>query len=708
LLHAGFRGGPTILVAPYEIRGLARGRIALVLTLVLLPRAAVSTVLFYAGAKFLIFTPSLDDLILNAMALGFVMDLDEMLFAFVPPKVRSAVQGAEPLPLGRFCKRLSPSYIRPLFLSVVAGAMALSVNYLFLDVLSRMQLARDTICGGKTSFVYALDPSTGVVLLGDTASSADVNASSCSFRAVLQASDLQLMELAEKLSWDNSWVPDNETMALSTVRELVEVYNFMSSDTAHGFLDCEDLLEDYPYLASIRETTRQKLIGDCSDLVDQCSDYVVRTFCPSTCQCDSLYSGIFERYGCSSSCNDMLLSEIAAIARSLKGIGDESSKCVVQGQDWMERFVTEFQAYLLSEGILFDSGSGITWTHSFRNSFSQETDYSYELQVVEVDLSQWLDISVEEGVCDAVAFLDNFFATDLCDSASSLTLSLGTLDGLCPRACGLCTTGTWSGTSMSAVSLYETQVSAVTSGLFAYNFFEPIARSTYEVSCGSETETTGGYAWNTSFEFVSPTTQYAVFSTCDGPEFDTIISVFGADGNLLGRNDDSDVEGCDSLIQLEVSAEQVLTVVVSAYNTNNGGFFTLSATCGDFVESYTPAPTTTSDGSPSSTSTGDSFSTGGSTSSTSTGDSFITTSSSSTGDSFSTGGSTSSTSAGHAFSTSTDDGFSTGSTTSGGSSTTTLTEHSSTKSTPSSRGGTSSGGNLAVDVTTTIANTTTN
>ena len=95
-LRAGLNYRGTELIAPFEIRGLARCRIALILILVLLPRLVMSLVLLYAGAQFLTYTPGLEDLILNAVALGFVMDLVELMFAFVPPKVRSVVQGAEP------------------------------------------------------------------------------------------------------------------------------------------------------------------------------------------------------------------------------------------------------------------------------------------------------------------------------------------------------------------------------------------------------------------------------------------------------------------------------------------------------------------------------------------------------------------------------------------------------------------------------------
>ena len=55
-----------------------------VLLLVVVPRLAVSFALFITGARFLCYTSEIADLILNAVALGFIMGMDEEFFAFLP------------------------------------------------------------------------------------------------------------------------------------------------------------------------------------------------------------------------------------------------------------------------------------------------------------------------------------------------------------------------------------------------------------------------------------------------------------------------------------------------------------------------------------------------------------------------------------------------------------------------------------------------
>merc|ERR1712232_729456 len=50
-------------------------------TLMLIPRTIVCIFLFWEGSKFLVHTDSYMDLILNSVALGFVIEIDDYLFA---------------------------------------------------------------------------------------------------------------------------------------------------------------------------------------------------------------------------------------------------------------------------------------------------------------------------------------------------------------------------------------------------------------------------------------------------------------------------------------------------------------------------------------------------------------------------------------------------------------------------------------------------
>jgi len=479
--------------------------------------------------------------------------------------------------------------------------MFLSVQYQFIDMLGRMGVAQDTLCGGKTTFVYGHDPATGVLLQGATASAVEVNMSAYSFRGVVQETQLHvhaMVELADILSWDDSWVPDEEHMLLDSTRETVEQYNLWSSDVAESSLECADLSSTYVYLARLRESTNILTTQACSDLVDQCGVREVRMFCPVTCQCNTMYTGMYDRGGCGSACDHSIDTEINAVQSAMVGVGQDSGKCAMQGDVlWMHRFLAEFQSVLVRDDIINLTDSRYTWTESFLSFFSDKTYQEYFLnESVNVDLTQWLDTSVGNGVCDAVLYFDNLFNTDLCSSSNMLALSLGSLEGLCPMSCGLCDdTGEWSGTSLWVQELYDLQSDSRESGLFAYDLFtENILAS--RIECDSAKSNYGGFGNQKYFNFSSPVTQFAVFTTCNEETvWDTVIIILNETLDEVSMNDD--YADCDfghltSSVEMEVAAGEVFFVAVEGYSLVVGGTFTLSVTCAA-LPVYTTKTTTT-------------------------------------------------------------------------------------------------------------------
>ena len=64
---------------------------------VIAPRGFVACVLLSVGSRFIIETSSLADLILNALALSFVLELDELFFKLVPSKCKELIRQSAPL-----------------------------------------------------------------------------------------------------------------------------------------------------------------------------------------------------------------------------------------------------------------------------------------------------------------------------------------------------------------------------------------------------------------------------------------------------------------------------------------------------------------------------------------------------------------------------------------------------------------------------------
>ena len=75
----------------FQFRQLGTRRIVLIHAIGVFPRFAIAIMLLFAGARFLIYTQSRIELILNAIALGFILELDELTFDFLPETIRTAV-----------------------------------------------------------------------------------------------------------------------------------------------------------------------------------------------------------------------------------------------------------------------------------------------------------------------------------------------------------------------------------------------------------------------------------------------------------------------------------------------------------------------------------------------------------------------------------------------------------------------------------------
>ena len=158
----GDSGGGTVLTFE-AISPLRRAAVLLVYA----ARAALVLFLLIYGTFFLVYTIPLDDLLLNAVALEFVISIDEILYStLVPTRVRRLVQGAAPLRVRARCTEgkgkgkgstggVDTSTLCTLVLTLawVLGIYA-TVMSPQLDTLVR---ARDALCAGDQDFVFMVD-----------------------------------------------------------------------------------------------------------------------------------------------------------------------------------------------------------------------------------------------------------------------------------------------------------------------------------------------------------------------------------------------------------------------------------------------------------------------------------------------------------------------------------------------------------------------
>lgn len=327
-------------------------------------RFAMGVMIGVAGILYLSKTNVKEDLVLNAIALEFIMGIDELLFAvFAPRRMQTLMMNLEALPLpDKVCSR-APGSLSMVKVVVVVGTLLL-VRFALLDpFFSTLDQAQSILCDGEVDFVWTRNPATQMV---HVARSAPANeAWDLVHFHVLQVAQPDLAVDAD--TWAPSGaVPEAMEYATSTLTRAVLEGDVNATDisdagyddtyfdtvlqlsrstleTAAATLTCRDMANGQSveaqkeFLQAILDDTS---IQSCDDVAWQrCGENDradLRAICPVHCQCDmpgryrSAYAGFFQTSagGCPSQC-DVLK---AARNEILHGAADiEQSLVVLNG-----------------------------------------------------------------------------------------------------------------------------------------------------------------------------------------------------------------------------------------------------------------------------------------------------------------------------------------------------------------------------------------
>ena len=124
-------------------------------------RAALASVLLYAGIRWLARTTSITDLMLNAVALNAILDVDEWLFSgFTPISIELAVKKLEPIRV-TYSRRRSQAEAVFLF-AVLLGTLLIPYLVLLQPLGQTMAAVKYELCGGIQTFVLAQNAETQV------------------------------------------------------------------------------------------------------------------------------------------------------------------------------------------------------------------------------------------------------------------------------------------------------------------------------------------------------------------------------------------------------------------------------------------------------------------------------------------------------------------------------------------------------------------
>jgi len=278
-------------------------------TLLALVRAAVAVVLCTSGLKWLVKTVDIETLLLNCVALGFILEIDEFVYAsFSPTMLDNLISNIKPLPF-------RDSHIpRKKIRAGVTIALAIGIAMVLAVDLSRVRGTVEdlltVLCGGDQNFVYATSP-MGVVHAASTprygvrpVSQLLRNISKAreeTVRALINCGNADLAKEEETKEcpriFNVKWVQ---------AEELKEFESRRIADLAQERESCEDQSESLH--TSGFGAILDRSVHNCEGAVDLCDQEVtspIRLLCPKTCGCDSPLSGLaFTNllHGCPKAC----------------------------------------------------------------------------------------------------------------------------------------------------------------------------------------------------------------------------------------------------------------------------------------------------------------------------------------------------------------------------------------------------------------------
>eukprot|EP00930_Biecheleria_cincta_P105897 TRINITY_DN9898_c0_g1_i1.p1 TRINITY_DN9898_c0_g1~~TRINITY_DN9898_c0_g1_i1.p1 ORF type:complete len:830 (-),score=75.52 TRINITY_DN9898_c0_g1_i1:154-2598(-) len=470
-----------------RLTSMSRCRKICIHAFVLMPRLIIAIALGWVGAQFLAITADMTELILNAVALNFVLDIDEMLYdVFVPRRAHAMLANLQPLHLPpAMTERWTAAGVHFWFKAGMAFAVIAAINISWLDpFFGRIDQAAKILCTGNTHFVAYPNPSTGVV---EATVSSELDDG---FQ--WKPRDYSVLEMAHpELQAKFGWNPSEGLLQASRLTNhsgrIIPVGSALTGEfQKFGFREIRDLMT-----ASAEELSRREVcldeyaagsksefrriarllsgnssVSSCQDVAHLCNKLefnAVRQLCPFTCGCivpfeNSSRSGMFtsSSYGCVEMCTTLWrrMNEdfMYASNTSYACVDTPVRKWVLNGTGL--RFTDSFRIYLrsvfeyvqaipniklLQKTILTEWADGVF--PGFNPVTADLDDIIASMEdgraLADLEAGIWrtargLPISGLEG-CDFFASLSvrAFWGVDLCADGSTLGIRL-----LCPESCG--------------------------------------------------------------------------------------------------------------------------------------------------------------------------------------------------------------------------------------------------------------------------------
>lgn len=266
-------------------------------------RAAFAIVLLVMGSLWLANTKILQESVLNASALGFVLEIDQILFdTLMPFSCVDIIHKLQPLRIKR-----PPTWKGLTWFNVwnLVICFAWTFCFILFNVMREertMQTIADHLCGGQQDFITAITQATRDVVWMPTNRSyvPDDMSTRLLFTAKATRELIHGEDVHPTLSWiSHTWRSMEEQRTMSVEGLLKRGGPTTACDEFRTF-------EELPtqWLAPLRQWSGQPDAKSCADMIHICHDpryALVRIVCPVSCGCQSPYSPLFrngEHDGC--------------------------------------------------------------------------------------------------------------------------------------------------------------------------------------------------------------------------------------------------------------------------------------------------------------------------------------------------------------------------------------------------------------------------
>mmetsp|Transcript_43967 Transcript_43967/g.104054 ORF Transcript_43967/g.104054 Transcript_43967/m.104054 type:complete len:748 (+) Transcript_43967:47-2290(+) len=382
-------------------------------------RLGLAVWLLISGIFYLVHTISIGDLVLNALALEFMLNLDELFFNMLPVRMWNLIARLKPVKLGRPVTAKYGSGFDPkgaIFITIVLISVSLTLPLLLTPEVNRLIDAHDALCSGSRRFTVVNTNFPGSTFWTDVSNYGDP-----------LLDPLDAGEVWDENTYDR--YPDEVVWRLVTSPTLsfpeqdpISGYKVQLSGAAWSLQEielwdnkdmstkwnpgCEDLLPyrefavwDFPYLGAPEPLTTD---ATCADMQPFCNDDTVlgaksRYFCAATCKCDNpleRVGSLTDISGCPASCGEQ---------RQYKAMLQNAS-CEDTDQNWTQ--IAAKMRYIAS-----------SWTAFVRSRVGNVSN------------------AVEQLGCGAVSVLRDEGA-DICDDTTEeRQIPLVSFRFVCPKAC---------------------------------------------------------------------------------------------------------------------------------------------------------------------------------------------------------------------------------------------------------------------------------